>query len=88
MSMMVEFDPEAAATCVRLRDEAVTKTVELLDAYFMVDLGATGGPVGVEIPDAPAEISRSVFDALAESFPAIAIRALRLALSGHPIAAA
>lgn len=88
ITMMVEFDPTAAATYVRLRDEAVARTVEVLDAYCMVDLDGAGEPVGVEILDAPADVGDALFEALGKSFPVLDIRALRLALSGHPVAAA
>jgi hypothetical protein len=33
---MVEFDPGTPATYVRLGDDTVAKTVEVLDAYRMV----------------------------------------------------
>ena len=102
MSVMVEFDPEVPATYVRLRDDAVARTVEVIDAYCMVDLDAAGArlreagakmlnagePLGVEILDAPADISETIFQALATTFPSLDISPLRLALSGHPIAAA
>jgi hypothetical protein len=42
----------------------------------------------VEILDAPADISETIFQALATTFPSLDISPLRLALSGHPIAAA
>lgn len=85
--MMVEFDPTAAAIYVRLRDEAVARTVEVLDAYCMIDVNTAGEPVGAEILDAPAEIRGDLFEALGKSFPVLDIRALRLALGGHPVAA-
>ena len=88
MSVMVEFDPEVPATYVRLRDDAVARTVEVIDAYCMVDLDAAGEPLGVEILDAHADISETIFQALATTFPSLDISPLRLALSGHPIASA
>jgi uncharacterized protein YuzE len=88
MSVLVEFDPEVPATYVRLRDDAVARTVEVMDAYCMVDLDAAGQPLGVEILSAPADISDPVFQALATTFPSLDIDVLRIALSGHPIAAA
>lgn len=47
-----------------------------------------GEPLGVEILDAPAHISDQVFQGLAATFPKLDIGVLRVALSGHPIAAA
>jgi uncharacterized protein YuzE len=86
--MMVEFDPEAPATYVRLGDDTVTHTVDVVDAYCMVDVGQAGQPVGVEILDAPADIPEPAFESLAMSFPALDVRAARIALSGHAVAPA
>jgi hypothetical protein len=44
--MMVELDAETPATYVRLVDDPVAKTVEVVDAYCMVDLSQSGVPVG------------------------------------------
>jgi uncharacterized protein YuzE len=88
MSAVVEFDSEVPATYVRLRDDAMARPVEVIDAYCMVDLDAAGEPLGVEILDAPADISDPVFQALTMTFSSLNIDELRIALSGHPIAAA
>jgi uncharacterized protein YuzE len=77
MSVVVEFDPEVRATYVRLRDDPVARTVEVMDAYCVVDLDAAGEPLGMEILDAPADISQPVFQALATSFPSLDIDVLR-----------
>ena len=61
MDVMVEFDPEVAATYVRLRDDTVARTVELMDAYCSVDLNATDKVLGLEILEAPADIPEAVF---------------------------
>ena len=88
MSAVVEFDSEVPATYVRLRDDAMARPVEVIDEYCMVDLDAAGEPLGVEILDAPADISDPVFQALTMTFSSLNIDELRIALSGHPIAAA
>jgi uncharacterized protein YuzE len=58
--MVVHYDAEAEATYVELSDAPWSRTVELIDAYLLVDLDDSGVPVGVEVLDAPADIQERV----------------------------
>jgi hypothetical protein len=48
MPITAQFDPEAQAMYVRLRDAKVARSIEVDDDY-VVDLGADGEVLGVEV---------------------------------------
>ncbi|HQY90935.1 MAG: DUF2283 domain-containing protein [Caldilineaceae bacterium] len=46
--MQIDYDPEADAVYIRLRDGEVAQTVES-SKYIYVDVDASGVPLGIEI---------------------------------------
>ena len=68
--MLVSYDTDAAATCVRVADATVAVTVEISD-LAMVDLDEVGQPVGVEFLVPPRDISPEMLVCVADRFAAI-----------------
>jgi uncharacterized protein YuzE len=83
--MVVDYDTQAGATYVELRDydEArVDHTVEVIRGLVTVDVDSSGAPIGLELLRAPAEIDEAALRPLVERFPALDLAALRAALAG------
>jgi uncharacterized protein YuzE len=70
--MYVSYDTEARATYVQVADVDVDvdRTVELSEVV-MVDLDATGVPVGVEFLVLPGDVSDVMLRLVADRFPAL-----------------
>ncbi len=49
--MRIEYDPEADALYIALREAAVARTVEVTEG-LVVDVDGEGRPVGIEVLDA------------------------------------
>jgi len=66
--MLVSYDPAARATYVQIHEGAVARTVDITDTV-MVDLDASGMPLGVEFLQVPADIPTEVIELVADRFP-------------------
>jgi uncharacterized protein YuzE len=66
--VILEYDTEADATYITLTDEPVVQTHSVGD-LIMVDLDATGHPVGLEILVQPQQLSWDMKNALFKQFP-------------------
>jgi uncharacterized protein YuzE len=72
MGVIVEYDSEARATYLRLRDTDGPVETVTISEVVMVDIGDDGQVLGVEILKAPAEIAERDLQLLFRAYPDLA----------------
>jgi uncharacterized protein YuzE len=68
--MYVSYDLSAGATYVEVMEGETARTVEISD-LVMVDVNASGEPLGVEFVVPPSQITSEMIDRVVKRFPTL-----------------